>query len=379
MGEQLNVADAYERVYSTAARMLWAQEYAAWRTESSDWPTERRAAWQALEEVLIDTDAALGAPLPGEPSDPARHLISRRAPGPVDRPLTFDEAVRDWKQRLADDPGYLVERMEPYPDYYMEPGSCVVVPSSRHFAMIGIFHELFYRMAPGRPAVTLGADSADLSAVAHEAADALRAPLGLAATPHPGTAPWIAPVSRRVVDVPGLEDRFETLCRAAWRAAEAVPSVEELRAAMDLSVRVSAARAATDLLHLLSGHPVPAWREEYEQIDPARHGVVGLVSGDSGPRPTTFQEEAADWRGLFAKGPVPWTPAEYQRQFHPDRGETDVVLSATRALVFAELLDEYAARLHPGQRSGLMHYSAYAFGQFVLGDIGRELREHVGF
>ncbi|GHG56716.1 hypothetical protein [Streptomyces griseocarneus] len=380
MSEQTALADAYERLYSASARMLWAQEYPAWRQEDSQWPAARREAWQALEQVLLEADASLGAPGQGEVSDPSRHLISRRAPGAVDRPLPFHEAVQDWRQRLAADPGFLVERMTPSPDFYMEPGACVVVPRARHFLMTGIFHELFFRVAPGRPGISLGPEAAELSAVAHEAADALRAPLGLTVpTPIPGAAPWITPVPHRFTDLPGLETRLEALRRAAWPAAETVPTVEEKKASADFSLRISVCKAAADVRELLAGRPAPAWREQYEQIDPARHGVVGLDADASGPRPTSFAEEAAAWRRAFAKGPSPWTPEEYQRQFYPDRGEKDVALSATRALVFAELLDEFAARHYPGRQSGLIHYSAYEFGQFVREEFGREMRDHVGF
>ncbi|MEV4437877.1 hypothetical protein AB0K09_02490 [Streptomyces sp. NPDC049577] len=380
MSEHTTLPDDYERLYSAAARMLWAQRHPSWREEGSEWPEDRRLAWQALERVLLASDASLGEPRPGELSDPSRHLISRRAPGDSDRPLSFAEAVEDWRRRLAADPGYLVEREEPYPDYYMKPGACVVVPHSRHLALIAIFHELFHRVAPGRPGIVLGQDAADLSAVSHEAADALRAALGSAVpTPHPATAPWVEPTPHRVADVPDLVQKFEELRRAAWPAAETVPSPEEVIETADFSIELSAARAASDVLQMLAGRPAPAWREEYEEIDPSRHRVVGLVSGEAGPRPTSFGEEANSWRSLFAEGSAPWSPQDYQRQFHPDRGEDDVVLSATRALVFAELLDEYAARHVPGRRSGLIHYGAYEFGQFVLWEFGRELRAHVGF
>ncbi|WP_186319160.1 hypothetical protein [Streptomyces sp. SAJ15] len=56
-----------------------------------------------------------------------------------------------------------------------------------------------------------------------------------------------------------------------------------------------------------------------------------------------------------------------------------MVISATRALVFAEILDEFAARLTPGRNAGLIHYSAYELCQFLTWGIGRELRAHSGF
>ncbi|GAA1893133.1 hypothetical protein GCM10009753_22250 [Streptantibioticus ferralitis] len=359
--------------------MLWVQENPAWRQDV--WPQERRVAWGELEAVLRDADANL--PQSGTLSDPARHLLSRRAAGAdgQDRPITFDEAVRDWKARLEADPGFLEARQEPFPDYYMEPGACVVVHPSRHLAMVGIFPELFHRLAPGRPGCTIGADAAELSQLAHEAADALRAPLtGQAATSHPGAAPWISPSSQRVSDVPDLTERYERLSRAAWRAAETVPSREELRAASDYSVKREVADAAGAVTQLLAGRQVQVWREEFDFMDPARHIMHAIDTGDDGEdRPLSFAESADRWRKLFAQGPLPWTPAEYQVQFHPDRGETDIALSATRALVFAELLDEFAARVYPGREAGVIEFGAYELGQFVTWGIGRELRAHSGF
>lgn len=42
MADQRESAETYERVYSAAARMLWAQGFPAWRREGSGWPRERR-------------------------------------------------------------------------------------------------------------------------------------------------------------------------------------------------------------------------------------------------------------------------------------------------------------------------------------------------
>jgi hypothetical protein len=376
---QDNLAEQYERVYALAARMLWAQQNPAWRQEG--WPAQRRAAWSELEALLRDADEHL--PSGGTLSDPTRHLLSRRSAGPdgQDRPVSFDEAVRDWKARLEADPGFLEARQEPFPDYYMEPGACVVVHPHRHLITIGIFPELFHRLAPGRPACTIGPDAADLSRLAHEAADALRAPLtGQTATPHPGEARWISATSQPVSEVPDLSERYERLCQAAWRAAEAVPSREELRAARDFTVQRDVAETAVALKQLLTGQEVPLWREQREQIDPAHHYLSGLVSdGRGGAQPASFVDEAERWRETLAETPVPWTPTEYQRQFYPDRGEQDIALSATRALICAEILDEFAARVHPGRGSGVIKFSAYEFVQFVKWGIGRELRAHSGF
>ncbi len=376
---QGNLAERYEQLYSAAARLLWAQEAPTWRDDT--WPLKRRLAWRELESVLRDADEHL--PQPGALSDPTRHLLSRRAAGADghDRPIPFDEAVRDWTARLEADPGFLEERQEPFPDYYMEPGACVVVPPARHLAVIGIFPELFHRLAPGRPACTIGTEAAELSRLAHEAADALRAPLtGQAATPHPGQAAWISPSSQPVSAVPDLAQRYERLSRAAWRAAEAVPTREELRAAADYTVTRQAADAAVAVTRLLAGHSVQVWREEREVINPAHHLLPGVVSdGKGGVRPVTFENKAASWRKLFSQGPMPWVPTEYQRQFHLDRGEKDIALSAARALVLAEIIDEFAARVFPDRHSGMIEFSAYEFVQFIKWGIGRELRAHSGF
>ncbi|MGW7002830.1 hypothetical protein ACWGCW_08375 [Streptomyces sp. NPDC054933] len=376
---QGNLAERYEQVYSAAARMLWVQENPNWRREV--WPEQRRAAWAELEAVLRDADEHL--PMVGPLSDPTRHLLSRRSAGPdsQDRPISFDEAVSDWKARLEADPGFLEARQEPFPDYYMEPGACVVVHPHRHLVMVGIFLDLFHRLAPGRPSCTIGAEAAELSQLVHEAADALRAPLtGQTATPHPGEARWISPTSQRVSAVPGLAERYERLCQAAWRAAETVPSKEELKAARDYSVKRDVADTAVLLKQLLTGQAVQVWREQREQVDPAHHLLPGLVSDDKGrERPLSFLEECTDWREAIAETPAPSTPTEYQRQFYPDRGETDIALSATRALVFAEILDEFAARVYPGRVSGMIEFSAYEFVQFIKWGIGRELRAHSGF
>ncbi|MFC9931877.1 hypothetical protein [Streptomyces sp. NPDC127190] len=91
-----------------------------------------------------------------------------------------------------------------------------------------------------------------------------------------------------------------------------------------------------------------------------------------------MEDQAAAWAQAFAAGPAPWTPAE--RQFPPERhiGAEEVVLSATRAVVLAELLDELAARLRPGMHTGRIHYSAYDLCYFIDKRFRRELGAHVG-
>ncbi|MER6122878.1 hypothetical protein ABT173_09370 [Streptomyces sp. NPDC001795] len=375
MTDHQEMAAAYEQLYSAAARMLWSQGYPAWRPGYEDeqvgWPQERSTPWRALEAFMLSGDAE--GPRAGEPSDPARHLVSRRAPGGEDRPLGFQEALADWTTRLDADPGYLE-------DYNLRPGACVIIPSARHWIAVFALRELAFRMAPGRPPVTIGADAARLSALAHEAADALRAPLAAPApAPYPpGAAPWIAPASRRVSDVPDLRARLKELRGAAWRAAEVIPSPEELKASTDFSLVMETAVAASDVLALLGGRPAPVWRDDPEGIDPSRHLAWGSSVTDGQGQPKSFAEEADYWARTFTETPPPWTPAEYQRPPDRDRGETDVVLSTTRAVVLAELLDELAARLRPGLYSDVIHYSAYDLVHFIDQRFRRELGAHVG-
>lgn len=309
----------------------------------------------------------------GELSNPARHLISRRAPGKEDRPLSFQKGLEDWITRLNADPGYL-------DDYRLQLGACIVLPSARHWVHVFALRELAYRMAPGRPPVTIGADAARLSALAHEAANSLRAPLGAAApTPYPpGTAPWISPTPWHVSVVPDLQARLEQLRRAAWRATEVIPSPAELKASPDASLMMATSIAASDVRTLLSGHSAPVWRDDPEGIDPSRHLVWGGAVTDGNDQPKPFTEEAAYWTRTFAEKPAPWTPTEYQRPPDRDRGETDVVLSATRAMILAEMLDELAARLRPGLHTGVIDYSAYDLTFFIDSRFRRELGAHVG-
>ncbi len=373
--DQAESAAAYEQLYSAAARMLWAQESPTWRRKEQHprfgWSPERCAAWQALENCLLAAEGE--EPRAGELSDPARHLISRRAPGGEDRPLGFREALADWVSRLNADPGYLE-------DYSLRPGACVIVPPARFWATDFALQELASRLAPGRPPSTIGADAARLSALAHEAAEALRTPLGVTApAPYPpGGVPWIGPASRRVSDVPDLRVRLEELRGAAWRAAEVIPSPEELKASPDFSVMMETAVTASDLLALLGGHSVQVWREYLGGVDPSRHFVWGSSAAGGHGDPESFTKKADDWTQAFAKGPEPWTPADYQRPPQRDRGETEVVLSATRAVVFAELLDELAARLRPGLHSGMIHYSSYDLVHFIGQRFWRELTAHGG-
>ncbi|MGW0363259.1 hypothetical protein [Streptomyces sp. NPDC002990] len=382
MSGQMKLADAYDAVYSAASRMMWVQENRLWRLDSlgGGWPEERRQAWRELEAALCVSEQGL-APRAGEPSDPTRHLVSRRAAGPVDRPVTFAEAVAEWKARMAEDPGPYEPRMEPYPDDYLVPGRAVVVPENHMLALTGPLRDLAYRLAPGRPPVTIAGDTAELSRMVHEAADGLREALGVnVPTRHPADAVTVARVFHRPSDVDDLQLRYEALTRAAWHASENMPTLKDIRESGDFSVHPDASNAARDLQDLLAGRSDVFWREDHELIDPRVHKVSGVGWPEGRPVPKLIAAEANSFGLSVAAGLKPSAPRAGQRRFYREKGELEkVAISAVRAEILAEILDEYAARVHPGAESGTMHFSAYDLTEFITSGIGRELRETVGF
>lgn len=295
MSGQTDLAYAYDAVYSAASRMMWVQQNRLWRLDSlgGGWPEERRQAWRELEAALSVSEHGL-EPREGEPSDPARHLISRRAAGPIDRPVTFPEAVGEWKARMASDPGPYEPRMEPYPDDYLVAGRAVVVPENHMLRLTAPLPDLAHRLAPGRPPVTIAGNTAELSRLVHEAADGLREALGTSVpTPHPADAVRVARVSHRPSDVNDLQVRYEALARAAWHAAENVPTLNEIRESGKFSMRPAASKAARDLEDLLAGRSGVFWQESHEVIDPRVHTVSGVDWPEGGlfprwsqPRPT---------------------------------------------------------------------------------------------
>jgi hypothetical protein len=368
--------EAYEQLYSAAARMLWSQKRPTWRDEEQDpefgWPPNRCAAWQALEDCLLAAEPA-EAQVAGELSDPARHLITRRAPGTADRPLSFEEARQDWMTRLNADPIF-------EGDGVLEPGACVMTTSSLHWRTVFGLTELAHRLAPGRPPVSTGPEAARLSALAHQAAGAYRAPLNLPApSPHvPGTEPWIAPAARPVSDVPDLTARLERLRTAAWRAAETAPTPDELKANSDYSVMMEASVAASDVLALIQEQPAPVWRDAHEGVDPARHMTWGTATVEGKQLPEPLDDEADFWAEAVSAGPAPWAPTTPQQAREGHLASREVLLSATRAIVFAEMLDELSARLRPGLHVGRIHYTSYDLVHFIDHGFRRELGLHIG-
>lgn len=381
MSGQMQLADAYDIVYSAAARMMWMQKSRVWRLESpgGGWPEERREAWRELEAALTVSEGP--APQAGEPSDPVRHLISRRAAGPVDRPITFAEAVAEWTARMVEDPGPYEPRTEPYPDDYLVPGQAVVVPESHMVVLTGPLDDLVHRLAPGRPPVTITGDTAELSRLLHDAADELREAIGAAVpTPQPVGTVSVARVSHRPSDVDDLQARYEAMSRAAWRASENIPTVEEMRESMDFAVNPEVAKAAQVLQSLLAGRSGEFWRERHELIDPRVHSVSGVDWPEGRPVAEPVAAEADSFARSVTLGRKPRSPLPGERRIFREKGNPDhVVISAVRAGILAEILDEYSARVHPGAQSGWMHFSAYDLTDFISEGIGRELRETYGF
>lgn len=322
---------AAERLYSAAARMLTAQGSPTWRDEH--WPEERRLAWRGLERVLEAGGSDTG---PGDPPDPARDLVTVR--------LGFPAAVRMMREYLRDDP-----------DGVDEP---VVVPAVTHTAVTVSLDELVARITPGRPPVAPGNEAGMLGSVTHELADSFRVAVGLPASPDPGRR---APVVREP-RAPGPDD-IDRLLAATKAAAESVPDPDRL--GQDFAVRHAVARAAADVRGLLAGEDRPAWRECQPGISPDAHLVSAYRWDGPRGRPLGFAERADELRRtLDAAGP-PWCPSEAR----PVPGRSDdggwVLYSRRQAMVTADLLDELAARLVPGRRTGTIHFSAYPLQQLV--------------
>ncbi|MFH8892734.1 hypothetical protein [Streptomyces sp. NPDC017949] len=381
MSGQVRLAEAYDMVYSAASRMMWVQEDRVWRLDSPGgrWPEERRAAWRELEAALCASEGP--EPQAGEPSDPARHLISRRAAGPVDRPITFAEAVVEWEARMAADPGPYEPRTGPYPDDYLVPGRAVVMHEGQMMTLTGPLGDLAYRLAPGRPAVKIAGNTAELSRLVHAAADELREAMGAnTPTPHPAGAVSVAPVSHRPSDVDDLRTRYEALSRAAWRASENMPTLKYMRESGDASVKPATTKAAQDVQDLLAGRSGVFWRERHELIDPRVHVTSGVNWPGGQPVPDLIASEAEDFERSVALGRKPRAPHPTEVRIFREKGNPDhVAISAVRAGILAEILDEYAARIHPGAESGIVHFSAYGLTHFISEGIGRELRETYGF
>jgi hypothetical protein len=363
VGEE--VVAEYERVYSAAARMMWL-EYPWLRKRG--WSEERTAAWQTLEEVLA-SDARVPAG-PGEPSDPTRHLLTRR--GPDDRPVPLAEAAQDWWTRIKEGrqvkhPGsVLLEYPDLYGDVAFEPGSCVIVTNHWVMAAAVTLVDLERRLAPGRPAYAIGEEAAGLSVTLHEIADHLRGAFtGQGPSPHPGGLPWIAatpePFTTRMDTA-----RLERLRGAARIAADHIPPREQVIATDDFTVGMDTVAAAEILLRILAGEEETPWPER-DPVNPARDLMSGSLNASFASKNAEFR------RDLFEESPLPRVPSVREIAEPPRRGEPYwKAISGDTTFVVAEILDEAAARLVPGRSTAMIGYDAQPFS-FLVGEITTHL------
>ncbi|MFG2775103.1 hypothetical protein [Streptomyces sp. NPDC048350] len=227
----------------------------------------------------------------------------------------------------------------------------------------------------------IAADTAELSRLVHVAADELRAAMGATApTPHPVGTVNVAGLSHRPSDVDDLRARYDSLFLAARRASENMPTLEYMRETGDASVKPTTTKAAQDVQDLLAGRSRVFWREQHELIDPSVHTTSGVDWPDGRPVPGAIGADGKFFAHSAELGRKPRAPHPGEVRIFREKGDPDVVvISAVRAGILAEILDEYAARIYPGAESGIMHFSSFDLTDFIDEGIGRELRETYGF
>ncbi|GHD31210.1 hypothetical protein [Nocardiopsis kunsanensis] len=351
----------YRRIYSAAARMYWLQKAEVGR--GPEWSQERRDSWLELSRILHE-HAAPGVERTG-PSDPTRHLISQRAYD--DRPIPLADAARAWQERLDNSPVIKYPRLDPDPystgeDAHnavrFEPGSCVLLPSSWLSSAALSVAALNWRLAPGRPPVVIGTEAAGLSQTFHDLANQVRdAVPGSAPLPHPATASWIS--AGTTPHIGSTEPTvLDELCWTAHDAAEHTPTKEQATEAGDHSISTEAIEAAQIVRTLLAGSRGEPWRERETGIDPSRSL---LVSADH-----TFEQwDARLRRRALNCEPLPFVPSQPEVTAPPAEGPRMKAMATDTALVVAELLDEHAARLHPGRSTEMIGFDSYPFTHFI--------------
>ncbi|APC33487.1 hypothetical protein [Nocardiopsis dassonvillei] len=357
-------AESHRRLYSAAARMLWAQVDPVWRGDT--WPPERARVWRDLEECL--TTVATGSGPRSGPVDPAHHLLSLRTG--EGGPFAVGDAVHAWEARLDSDPG---------PDVPDEDGPLVralVVDAAWQSTVLDLLAELGQRLAPGRPGHTVGEEAAELAGMVRETAEALRRPLvsGVATDTVSTTFPASTGAGASPEPPTEVTEADRTRLRETVGAAlRTVPSRAEVERG-DFSIRIAVCDAAADLARIHGGGDAPEWRESHPGVTPERHLVHGYHWGPGPARPLSFAERADGLRAVHTGYAAPRLllpndpPAEL---VGADGGRA--VLSAETALVAADLLGELAARLTPGTHVGTVHFTAYPVHLFLRGRFQRAL------
>ena len=351
----------YRRIYSAAARMYWLQQGEVGAHPA--WSQERKDSWLALGRILRE-HAAPAVELAGL-SDPTRHLIGRRTPD--DRPVSLGRAAHDWQERLDTSPPVRYPRLDPDPDstgedaYSFEPfapDSCVLVPSAWLSSAASSVGELSRRLAPGRPAHTIGPEAAHLSQTFHALAEQIRHAFpGTEPRPHPAKADWIAGAPTPHIGSTDPAD-LDELRAAAHDAPHSTPTKEQAVAAKDASSSIEVIEAGEVLRGVLAGSEEEPWRERQEGVDPARSL---LVSGEH-----TFESWDARLRTkALEREPLPRVPTEAENPVRPTESLRMKAIARESALVLAEVLDENAARLHPGRRTEMVGFDAYPLSRFL--------------
>ncbi|GIH21335.1 hypothetical protein [Rugosimonospora africana] len=356
--------EQYERLYSVAAQMLTTEGW----SPTDDWPPERRQYWRDLENLL----ATGRSDQPGTASDPAWQLASRL--DPTGRPIAIADAVRDWMDRLASRPLNLSDLDESDLDAGDDPDRTVIaVPGLTHLLITELLNELVARVSPGRPIGMVGDGGADLAAVAQGLADQLRSALGAAALAGPGLPGSVPGAGPRPTLRPPqplaaglvLPAAVRDLADVAHRAAASLPTPEQLVAAGDYSVRHATAVVAADLRNGLRTPAGPQWRERRESIRPQLHLVTGFRFDAPAGRPVSLAEAAAEMKRELGRLTPPWRPGPGRPLPESTPKAGWMALPDAVALVTAELLDELAARLRPGQWIGTIRISAWPLAQLV--------------
>ncbi|MDA2812512.1 hypothetical protein O4J56_17850 [Nocardiopsis sp. RSe5-2] len=295
--------------------------------------------------------------------DPAHHLISRRTP--EGGPITLAQAADDWHRRLAKNAGITTAPRQNGYDGIAPDGAVVLSTSWVSQVHGALFKEMDARLAPGRPDVTIGPQAQQLADLLHELAARLRAPLN-GQNPAPvRTAAVPVPPSPEPAEGTGFEADLEQLGPRARAAAQSLPSRAQLRAERDFSVAGPAVEAAQRLLAVLDGENSPAWQEPTEGADPAHH----LVS--EGVSTATMAWEAQSLRGVIDRLPSPRPPhpdevlEDFETPAEPAGTTRLILMPPATALVTAELLDEYAARVTPGQHIGPLLFDSYPLCAFL--------------
>ena len=228
----------------------------------------------------------------------------------------------------------------------------------------GGFAELDGRLAPGRPPVTLAAETRPLADILHDLAAQLRAAL---------TGKTPAPLPTRAVTAPtpdfswrrsATRADYELLCARARAAVRSLPSEAQRRADPDDFVSYSVIDAADNLSRLLEGEEATGWLEFPQETAPAFQTVRKGVQ-------TRTLADVATHLATIANQPAPRPPLthealeDYEHPVEPTDQVRLIPLPSGLALVLSEVLDEYAARVTPHQHIGQLLFDSYPLCSFL--------------